>query len=75
MPGHKLSGFLFDELALMRGGELSNGEAKVETTRMGEEPGSIESAGDSSDGFWPKEKKGLVRREELGGFGAKNFNL
>lgn len=75
MPGHKLSGFLIDELALMCGGELSNGEAKVETTRMGEEPGSIESEGDSSDGFWPEEEKGLVRGEELGSFEAKNFNL
>lgn len=72
MPGHKLSGFLSDELALMCGGELSNGEAKVETTRMGEEPRSMDSGGDSSDGFWSMEEKRLVPGKELG---AKNFDL
>ena len=36
IPGHKLSGFLIDELASMCGGDSSNGDANVETTWIGE---------------------------------------
>lgn len=70
IPGHKLRGFLIEELASM-GGELSKGEENVEATGMvSGELGSTESGG-IRGGFSVPEEKDLFWAVFVSGFPAR----